>query len=600
MKHTVFEAAAYLSEHKEDFVYATIIRTEGSTSRNQGSMVIDTKGRITGTVGGGELEAYVLSQSLNLISNDESYRHIHFTVQMDDEVSVGVVYLFLLRCTSDVERKAFIDFRRWESYELDHVFGLQLQPTVALLGLCEGGATIGDVHPTFLSHAQEALNKKSTTLIDTGSWTCHLSLPVNYHNLLLIGGGHVNQAIAELAHFVGIPTQVVETREDFATEELFTYSKKREVAPTLAEALNNIETNEYTACIIASHAFGPGTTKLLLGRNIAYLGVLGSRHKAKKLLASLTLDQNDLKRLHCPIGLDIGTETPQEIALSVLSEVMKVFNNRSGQSLKHKANKMIVVRGGGDLATGVILRLFRAGYYVVVLETEQPTVIRRTVSIAQAMYSNTDTIEGVIASRCNDLKDAYAKMDAGIIPVLADPEGEQIKRIKPVCVVDAIMAKKNIGTTITDAPLVIALGPGFVAKQDCDLVIETMRGHSLARILSEGSAMPNTGIPGVIGGYGKERVLHSPAEGVFSSDHQIGDLVKQGEVIAKVGEVDVIATIDGKLRGLLNNGLKVPEHFKIADIDPRGEYADHTTVSEKAMAIGGAVLEAVDGFLSRA
>jgi xanthine dehydrogenase accessory factor len=393
---------------------------------------------------------------------------------------------------------------------------------------------------------------------------------------------------------------VVETREDFATEDLFTFSKKREVAPTLAEALNNVKTDEYTACIIASHAFGPETTKLLLERDIAYLGVLGSRHKAKKLLASLTLEQHDLKRLHCPIGLDIGTETPQEIALSVLSEVMKVFNNRSGQSLKHKANKMIVVRGGGDLATGVILRLFRAGYHVLVLETEQPTVIRRTVSIAQAMYSNTITIEGVEASRCNDLKDAYAKMEAGIIPVLADPEGEQIKRVKPVCVVDAIMAKKNIGTSITDAPLVIALGPGFVAKKDCDLVIETMRGHSLARILSEGSALPDTRTPGVIDGYGKERVIHSPAEGVFYSDHQIGDLVKQGEVIAKVGEVDVIATIDGKLRGLLNNGLEVPEHFKIADIDPRGEHADHTTVSEKAMAIGGAVLEAVDGFLSRA
>ncbi|MGE4453493.1 MAG: selenium-dependent molybdenum cofactor biosynthesis protein YqeB [Sphaerochaeta sp.] len=600
MKHTVLEAAAYLSEHKEDFVYATIIRTEGSASRNQGTMVIDTKGRITGTVGGGELEAYVLSQSLNLMNMDEKYRNIHFTVQMDDEVSVGVVYLFLLRCTTEEERKAFIDFRRWESYELDHVFGLQLQPSVALLGLCEGGATIGEVHPTFLSHAQDVLQKKTTTLISDSSWTCHLSLPVNFHNLLLIGGGHVNQAIAELAHFVGIPTQVVETREDFATEDLFAYSKKREVAPTLAEALNKIQTNSYTACIIASHAFGPETTRLLLGRDIAYLGVLGSRHKAKKLIASLDLEQKDLNRLHCPIGLDIGTETPQEIALSVLSEVMKVFSNRSGQSLKHKASKLIVVRGGGDLATGVIIRLRRAGYQVLVLETEQPSVIRRTVSVAQAMYSKSIEIEGVVAERCNDLKDAYSKLDAGIIPLLADPEGKTIKQVKPVCVVDAIMAKKNIGTKITDAPLVIALGPGFVAKKDCDLVIETMRGHSLARILSEGSALDNTGIPGIIEGYGKERVLHSPAEGIFSSDHQIGDLVQKGEVVAMVGESEVIATIDGKLRGLLNNGLQVPEHFKIADIDPRGERADHRTVSEKAMAIGGAVLEAVDGFLSKA
>ncbi|MGH0053504.1 MAG: selenium-dependent molybdenum cofactor biosynthesis protein YqeB [Sphaerochaetaceae bacterium] len=600
MKSMVFEAAAHLSEHKEEFVYATIIKTEGSTSRNQGSMVIDAKGQSTGTIGGGELEAYVLSQSLNVISTDEKYRYIHFTVQMDDEEGVGVVYLFLLRCTTDEERKAFIDFRRWESYELDHVFGLQLQPSVLLLGLCEGGATIGEVHPLFLSQAQEVLLKKTPTFVTTSAWTCHLSLPVNYHNLLLIGGGHVNQAIAELAYFVGIPTQMVETRKDFATKELFEHSRKREVAPTLREALNNVSTNEYTACIIASHAFGPETTKLLLNRNIAYLGVLGSRHKAKKLLASLDLGQKDLKRLHCPIGLDLGTETPQEIAISVISEVMKIFNNRSGQSLKHKANKLIIVRGGGDLATGVILRLHRAGYHVVVLETEHPSVIRRTVSVAQAMYSGTVIIEGVRASRCTDLKDAYSKIDAGVIPIIADPKGETIEKIKPVCVIDAIMAKQNLGTKITDAPLVIALGPGFVAKQDCDIVIETMRGHTLARILRSGAALKNTGVPGVIGGYGKERVLHSPAAGIFSSNHQIGDIVKQGEVVAKVGDTDVIASIDGKLRGLLNNGLEVPEHFKIADIDPRGERADHTTVSDKAMAIGGAVLEALDGFLSNA
>ncbi len=600
MKHTVLERAAYLSEQKQEFVYATILKTEGSTSRNHGSMVVDTSAGITGTIGGGELEAYVSSQAISLLENKEKYKYVQFTVQQEAGQSVGVVYLFLLRCTTQEERTAFISFRRWEVYELDNVFGLQLRPTVALLGLCEGGATIGDVHPTFLSAAQEILHTKDGKLVITNDWSCHFSLPVNYHNLLLIGGGHVNQAIADLAHFVGIPTMIVETREEFATEDLFTYARKREVAPTLKEALSRVSTTQYTACIIASHSFGEEAARLLLARDIAYLGVLGSRHKAKKLLSAMNFGQRDLERVHCPIGLDLGTETPEEIAVSVIAEVMKVFNHKGGQSLKHQASKLVIVRGGGDLATGTILRLHRAGYQVIVLEIEKPTVIRTTVSVAQAMYDNNISIEGLKVQKCIDLKQAYSLLEEGIIPILADPEGNTIISAKPMCVIDAIIAKRNLGTKITDAPLVIALGPGFVAKEDCDVVIETKRGHSLGRIITEGSAIENTGIPGIIDGFGKERVIHSPSSGIFHSDSHIGDIVRRGQVIGHVGETEVLATIDGKLRGLLNNGLEVPQRFKIADIDPRGERADHTTVSDKAMAIAGSVLEALDGFLSKA
>ncbi|MFA6732873.1 MAG: selenium-dependent molybdenum cofactor biosynthesis protein YqeB, partial [Sphaerochaeta sp.] len=265
--------------------------------------------------------------------------------------------------------------------------------------------------------------------------------------------------------------------------------------------------------------------------------------------------------------------------------------------LRSQASRLVVVRGGGDLATGVIIRLHRAGYRVIVLEIDKPSVIRRTVSFAEAMFSGEITVEGVTAKRVESVKQAFSALEDGFVPILCDPSGATLGEINPICIVDAIIAKRNLGTRITDAPLVIALGPGFEAGIDCDAVIETKRGHSLGRIIRKGSALPNSGIPGIIEGFGEERVLHSTTSGVFSSTCAIGDLVTKGQVIAKVGEEDVIATIDGKLRGLLHNGLSVPPKFKIADIDPRSELADHTTISEKAMAIAGSVLEVLDGFL---
>ncbi len=599
MKHTVLEAASYLSRHDRPFVLATILKTQGSTSRSQGSMIVDQEGEITGTIGGGELEAYALTQALDVLRENARYRHLQFSVQADEQHSQGVVYLFLLNCTTDSCKKAFMQLRAWEENELHHVLGIQMQPSVEILGYCEGGATVGNVHPTFLDQAKRVLESKLPVYVEGSSWTCHLSLPVNHHCLVLVGGGHVNQAIAHLAHFIGLPTQVLETRKQFATTELFPYARDLIVAPTLPEAFDKITTNSATACVIASHAFDPVLATLLLQRDLAYLGVLGSRHKAKTLLQSLNLPRETEKRLFSPIGLDLGTETPQEIAVAVIAEIMKVFNSRSGASLKNQAKQLVVVRGGGDLATGVILRLHRAGYRVIVLEIEKPSVIRCTVSVAQAMFDQALEIEGVLSRKADNLDEAFRYLEEGIIPVLNDPEGKTIKEINPVCVVDGIMAKRNLGTTITDAPLVLALGPGFEAGKDCDAVIETMRGHSLARIIRSGSALPNTAVPGLTEGYGKERVLHSPAAGVFHSDRTIGELVKQGDVLAMVGDTPVIATIDGKLRGLLNNGLTIPEHFKIADIDPRGVRADHTTVSEKAMAIGGAALEALDAFISR-
>jgi len=267
------------------------------------------------------------------------------------------------------------------------------------------------------------------------------------------------------------------------------------------------------------------------------------------------------------------------------------------QSAESIFDTLIAVRGAGDLATAVAITLFRSGFRVVCLETQEPTVIRRTVSFAQAVFDGSCAVEGVEARLCK-ADEALSVIEEGSVPVVIDPQGDLIKTLKPVVVVDAIIAKRNLGTLRDMAPYTIALGPGFCAGSDVDCVIETARGHNLARLIYSGSAAPNTGIPGNIGGFTVERVIHSPCAGIFRADRKIGDIVKAGEVIAFVGDCEVKAKIDGMIRGLLHDGLSVPEHFKIADIDPRGEKADFRTCSDKARALGGAVLQAVLGFLS--
>jgi len=255
-------------------------------------------------------------------------------------------------------------------------------------------------------------------------------------------------------------------------------------------------------------------------------------------------------------------------------------------------DRLIIIRGAGDLATGTALRLHNCGFPVIMLDIERPTVIRRTVSFAQALFSGETEIEGVKALRCT-LENAETTARSGIIAVVADPGAKILDTVKPAVLIDAIIAKKNLGTNRNMAPFTVALGPGFEAGKDVDAVIETKRGHTLGSVIREGSAVPNTGIPGVIGGYGKERVMHSPCSGVFHSDLEIGALVEAGQTIGTVDGVPVITEIAGKLRGLLSNGLHVPELFKLADVDPRGASVDHTTVSDKARAIAGGVLEAV-------
>lgn len=279
-----------------------------------------------------------------------------------------------------------------------------------------------------------------------------------------------------------------------------------------------------------------------------------------------------------------------------------------------KKKDLIVVRGAGDLATGTIHRLKKAGFRLLVLEAEHPAAIRRQVALSEAVYAGSARVEDVEAVRMDvdlaEKKNRKELLEQEIeriwkkdgVPVLVDPAGLSIAALRPAVVVDAILAKKNLGTTKEMAPLVIALGPGFTAGEDVDVVIETKRGHNLGRVIRSGSAVPNTGIPGIIGGYGKERVMHAQAEGILRNAASIGDIVEARAVIAEIetenGIVPVEASLSGLLRGLIRDGYPVTKGFKIADIDPRKEELQNCfTISDKARCIAGSVLEVICGEL---
>lgn len=254
---------------------------------------------------------------------------------------------------------------------------------------------------------------------------------------------------------------------------------------------------------------------------------------------------------------------------------------------------LVIIRGAGDIATGIALRLHRAGYALILTDLPQPTSIRRTVCFSEAIRLGRCTVEDVEAVRAETPQAALALARAGQIAVLVDPEGHCISELQPDGVVDAILAKKNLGTALTDAPAVVAIGPGFTAGVDCHAAVETMRGHTLGRVLYTGSPMPNTGVPGVIGGQSAKRVLRAPAAGVFVPCMEIGQLVRAGDVAATVDGVPMVCTIDGCLRGLLQEGLTVFPGMKCGDVDPRGQQTNCTTASDKALAVGGGVLEAL-------
>lgn len=253
----------------------------------------------------------------------------------------------------------------------------------------------------------------------------------------------------------------------------------------------------------------------------------------------------------------------------------------------------VLLKGGGDLASGVAWRLHRCGFRVVITEIRQPMAVRRKVSFCEAVYDGAAEVEGVTAVLIQTAEEVRGIWDRGKIPVLVDPQCICRKELRPSVLVDAILAKKNTGTTVDDAPLVIALGPGFQAGIDAHFVVETNRGHRLGRLLSSGNAEPDTGIPGSVLGHASDRVLRAPMDGLWQSRLDIGDTVRQGGRVGSVDDVPVRAAIDGILRGLIRPGIQVTKGLKIGDIDPRLVRENCFTISEKALAIAGGVMEGI-------
>jgi xanthine dehydrogenase accessory factor len=282
---------------------------------------------------------------------------------------------------------------------------------------------------------------------------------------------------------------------------------------------------------------------------------------------------------------------------------MVAKQNTNEYTIPASRHVLVAVKGAGDLATGVIHRLKRAGFAVLATELPHPTVLRRTIAFAEAIALEHMTVEGITAQHAHSIQDTRVILENGFVPILIDPEGTVFKHMHPDVLVEATLSKHNSGITMNDAPIVIALGPGYEAGVDVHAVVETNRGHNLGRVYLEGKAEPNTGVPGTIGGYAGERLLRAPCAGRLYAVHQIGDQIREGEVVAivKSGEITapITAAIPGILRGLVRDDLIVNTGMKVGDIDPRAIREHCFTISDKSRAIGGGVLEAILYFMNR-
>ena len=264
------------------------------------------------------------------------------------------------------------------------------------------------------------------------------------------------------------------------------------------------------------------------------------------------------------------------------------------RSKKDLGELVVLIRGAGEMASGVAHRLHQSHFKICMIEISHPLAVRREVTFSEAIYEGEKEIEGIRAKLISKLEEVELTWEQGAIPILIDPDAKIARKfLKPDVLVDAIMAKKNLGTQVNDAPFVIGLGPGFTAGKDVHIVIETNRGNNLGKMILKGSAEPDTGIPGEIGGYTIQRLLRTMKKGVFHPQRSIGERVNKGAVVAVVEDFPVIAKISGVVRGLLRDGVEVKKGMKVGDIDPRGKRELCFTISEKARAIGGGVLEAI-------
>lgn len=531
-----------------DYTLCLILSTSGKISRKTGLMIAKNSQLYYGTVGGGNVEYQALMQTEG---GEYSFK----------ACSGGTAIIGIYQSLTD----AVVE----QITTLKEPFLVKIEDFVVSV------VKYGENKKLDLE-----FEKGRQGLFKEGEVIYYVERP--YKELVLIGGGHVAKATYDLASYLEYRVTVIEKREEFLTTKLYPNAKRIKV-DSYDEVPFKIKESAVTSVAVLTRDISQATLDTLAKLKLCYFGVMG---------------HSELSPWYSPIGLNLGGERVKEVALSLMSEIQSVFYKTKPGNLKYAKGRLVLVRGAGDLATGVIVALVKAGYRVLATEIEKPTVIRRTVSFASVIYSNTMTLEGVTAQKAKNYQDAITLLEKGSVPILIDPELEILTKLKVEVVVDAILAKKNLGTSLALAPFVVALGPGFTAQIDCNVVVETKRGHEMGRLLYTGSAIANTGIPGIIAGFGKERVMHSPIAGVFKGIKQIGDIVKNGEIIAYVDEEPVYSTLDGRLRGLLMDGLSVPKGFKIADVDPRGEEAQYLSISDKARSLGGAVVIAVDNHFS--
>jgi len=254
---------------------------------------------------------------------------------------------------------------------------------------------------------------------------------------------------------------------------------------------------------------------------------------------------------------------------------------------------LVLLRGGGDLATGVAARLWRSGFQVVVAEMEQPLAVRRLVSLAEAVFEGEVIVEDLRGLRAEQASEAHEILGQGAIPVLVDPTAESRHELAPAAIVDARMTKSGPSLPVNSASMMVGLGPGFTADKDVHAVVETKRGHRMGRVYWEGPAQPDTGVADLVNGKGVERVLRAPADGIFEPIAEIGSLVASGARLAEINDVQIVAAFDGALRGLLHGGIEVSSGTKVGDLDPRGDLSVCSLISDKSLAVGGGVLEAL-------
>lgn len=522
---TLFTTAAELEKQNIPFALANIIETRGIAPRHSAQMLIKADGSITGTIGGGMLERYVIEQAVEAVALGESRI----------------------------------------------VTGSMTSPGPQTLEINDGSAV--------------------RVLISVFGQRSHL---------VLVGAGHVSRAVARIAHTLGFTISVLDSHAPNLDATYFPPRSALIHHDDLAAGLDQMVIDRNSYVVVATNREERAAVHQLVGFDMRYLGILAGHTRTQKLfdyLRKQNVAQARIDAIHAPVGLDVGAETPEEIAVSVLAEILAVKNDASGQRMRRagqaEGNKLVVIRGAGDMATGVAARLFNSGFRVIMTEVAQPTTIRHTVAFSQAIFNGITRVEDITARLAHGYDDALKIAAQNEVAVLVDPGCESLVTLQPHYVIDAILAKRNCGTRPNMAPVVVALGPGFSAPEDCHAVIETNRGHYLGNIIYHGSAQPNTGVPGNIAGYSRQRVIHAEAEGIMHTEVKLGDLVEQNDIVAYIDDVPVLSPLTGMVRGLLNNDLPVHTGMKIGDVDPRGAEADYTTISDKARAVAGAVLEAM-------